>query len=371
MNPTKPHDLDRWPAGLARRTALVAAIVLTFVTALLLLWFASGAIVVVLVGIVVAVMFDAGARGLGRLVGWRRSVRLVLIYVAATIVIAVALVWGGATLVTEAGQLTSAVRAALTRIGRELTEGGLGILPEGALDVSQFLPSAATVFGGATAAFTSVFGGVVTIGVVIFLGAFLTWSPATYKATVLSLLPRDKRLRVNEVLDLAAAAMREWLAGQCISMAVIFVFSLVALKVIGMPYATLLALQAGLLVFVPTLGAFVAGIVIVLAGFSHSASMALYGLGVYLAIQFLEGNLITPIVQQKTVRLPPAITLAMQLIVGVLFGLLGVAFVVPLTAAAKVLIEELYVKDALGGPWREDEETALTSAALRQIGRPP
>jgi predicted PurR-regulated permease PerM len=100
--------------------------------------------------------------------------------------------------------------------------------------------------------------------------------------------------------------------------------------------------------------------------------MALYGLGVYLAIQFLEGNLITPIVQQQTVRLPPAITLAMQLIIGLLFGILGVAFVVPLTAAAKVLIEELYVKDALGGPWREDDEkTAATPAALRQIGRPP
>ncbi|MDQ2080716.1 AI-2E family transporter [Xanthobacteraceae bacterium Astr-EGSB] len=366
------HGHDHSTADLARQTALIAAIVLAFVTALAVLWFASGAIVVVLVGIVIAVMFDAGARGLGRLVGWRRSIRLILVYVTATLVVTVAAVWGGATLATQAGQLTSAVRNALARIGRELADGGIGILPEGSIEISQFLPSAATVFGGATAAFTSVFGGLVTIGVVIFLGAFLTWSPAAYKAAVLSIIPHDKRHRVNEVLDLAAAAMREWLVGQCISMAVIFVFSLVALKSIGMPYATLLAVQAGLLVFVPTLGAFVAGIVIVLAGFSDSPTMALYGLGVYLAIQFLEGNLVTPIVQQQTVRLPPAITLAMQLIVGLLFGLLGVAFVVPLTAAAKVLIEELYVKDALGGPWREDDEkSAVTPAALRQIGRPP
>jgi predicted PurR-regulated permease PerM len=252
-----------------------------------------------------------------------------------------------------------------------LTEGGFGIFPDGAVDVSQFLPSVATVFGGATAAFTSVFGGLVTVGSVIFLGAFLSWSPAIYKSAVLSLLPRDKRKRVDEVLDLAGGTMREWLMGQCISMAAILAFTLAALLAIGMPYATLLAVQAALLVFVPILGAFVAGIVIVLAGFSHSATMALYGLGVYLAIQILEGNVITPLVQQRAVSLPPAISLAVQLIAGVLFGLLGVAFVIPLTAAAKVLIEELYVKDALGGAWGAECEGARLRSGAPPRTAPP
>jgi predicted PurR-regulated permease PerM len=80
--------------------------------------------------------------------------------------------------------------------------------------------------------------------------------------------------------------------------------------------------------------------------------MALYGLGAYIMLQFLETHLITPMVQKRTVRIPPAIGLGIQLIAGVLFGVLGLAFAMPIAAAAKVLIEELYVKDQLGGPWQ-------------------
>jgi predicted PurR-regulated permease PerM len=149
--------------------------------------------------------------------------------------------------------------------------------------------------------------------------------------------------------------MREWLIGQSVSMTVIFLFSLSALMLIGMPYPFLLAVQAGVLTFIPTLGPFLAGIVIILAGLSQSLTMALYGLATYLMIQFLETHLVTPLVQERTIRLPPAITLGLQVIAGFLLGLLGVAFIVPLSAAGKVLIEELYVKDYLGGPWSPEE----------------
>jgi predicted PurR-regulated permease PerM len=56
-------------------------------------------------------------------------------------------------------------------------------------------------------------------------------------------------------------------------------------------------------------------------------------------------------VQERTVRLPPAFTLGLQLISGFLFGLLGLAFALAIAAAGKVIIEELYVKDGLGGSW--------------------
>jgi predicted PurR-regulated permease PerM len=77
--------------------------------------------------------------------------------------------------------------------------------------------------------------------------------------------------------------------------------------------------------------------------------MAAYGLGTYLVVQFTESYLVTPLVQQRTVRLPPGFTLGVQLVAGALFGILGLAFAVPLAAAAKVLIRELYVNDRLGG----------------------
>ena len=369
----REHILRRSAEVTARLTALIAAVVLAFVVGLFVLWYASGAILVLLVGIVFAIVLDAGARGIGAVVDWPRPVRLVLVYLlAATAIVGVAW-WSGARLVTQAGELSSAVQGLLRRASNEIANGGL--IPAGTFEVSQFLPSAATVFGGATAAFTSVFGTLVTIGAVIFLGAFFSWEPRIYKSAVLNILPADKRVRVNEVLGLAADAMRDWLVGQSISMAAVFAFTLAALLVIDMPYAVLLAVQAGLLAFVPTLGSFAAGIVIVLAGLSQSPTLAVYGLGVYLVIQFFESNLLTPMVQQRTISLPPAITLGVQMVAGVLFGLLGVAFAVPIAAAAKVLIEELYVKDALGGPWREEDavaaEPAVTSDAPPRIVRLP
>ena len=141
-------------------------------------------------------------------------------------------------------------------------------------------------------------------------------------------------------------------------MAIIFMVGLAALAAVGMPYPILLALQAGLLTFIPTVGPFVAGVVIILAGFSVSPTMALYELGTYALIQLLESNLITPMVQRRTVRIPPAIGLAIQFISWLLFGLMGVAFALPFAAARKVLIEELYVKDRLGGSWASGQNRA-------------
>jgi predicted PurR-regulated permease PerM len=187
------------------------------------------------------------------------------------------------------------------------------------------------------------------------LAAFFCWNPQSYKTGCLSLLPVDKRHSVDTALDQAADAMRKWMIGQSISMSLIFALTLVSLLLIRMPYPGLLSLQAGLLAFIPTLGPLLAGVIIVLAGLSQSVTLAIYGLGVYVLIQFVESNLITPMVQERTVDLPPGLSLGAQLIAGALFGLLGVAFAVPLTAALKTLVTKLYVEEVLGGPWREND----------------
>jgi predicted PurR-regulated permease PerM len=122
-----------------------------------------------------------------------------------------------------------------------------------------------------------------------------------------------------------------------------------------MPYAFLLAVTAGLLTFIPTIGPVFAGIPIVLAGFSKGPEMALWGIGAYAAIELVEGNFVTPLIQKRAVELAPAFTLAFQLLMGALFGILGIALAVPLAAAGKVFVDELYVKDTLGGPSRAGE----------------
>jgi predicted PurR-regulated permease PerM len=199
------------------------------------------------------------------------------------------------------------------------------------------------------------------------LGAFFAWEPRVYKAIVLSLLPQNRRKRVNEVLDLAGHALREWLIGQGISMAAIFLFCLCALTLVGMPYSILLAVQAGLLTFIPTLGPFVAGVIIILAGLSQSFSMALYGLITYVLVQFIETHLVTPLAQEQTVRFPPASTLSLQVLAVFLFGLMGIVFAVPISAAGRVFVEELYVRDQLGGPWHDGDRDSWIGDWMRSF----
>jgi predicted PurR-regulated permease PerM len=209
------------------------------------------------------------------------------------------------------------------------------------------------LFGGAAQVIRAVFGGLTGAALIFFLAVFFAWEPALYKSSIVSLVPADRRARFADVLSKARSGLAWWLAGQGISMALIFVLTFILLTLVGMPLALLLAVQAGLLAFIPILGPFLAGVVIVVVGLAESPFMALYGLGAYLLIQFVETNFLAPIVQERTVRLPPAFTLAFQLVFAVLFGFLGLALAVPIAAAGKVFIEELYVKDRLGGFWEE------------------
>ena len=282
--------------------------------------------------------------------------------------------WGGTILIDQVNNFLSAMKTLVREANAFLRSGPFGLPPSGA-SITDFLPSSGTVFGGARTLASITFSAVTLSVAIVFLAAFFAWEPEVYKAVVLSLLPRDKRERVSEVLDMAGRAMHEWLIGQSVSMLVVFLFSLVALVLVGMPYPVLLAVQAGLLTFIPTLGPSVAGVVIILAGLSQSPVMAVYGLVTYLIIQFLESNLVTPLVQERTIRMPPATTVALQLVAALLFGLIGLAFVVPLSAAGKVLVEELYVNDRLGGGWEAAQESTWLTQRFDEIlktlrGRP-
>lgn len=299
-----------------------------------------------LVGVVAAVMFDAATKGVMRLFQVPRHLALALVLLLAAAGGGVAVWWGGSVLAQQFGGYIDALGGLLTRASEDLSRIGIH-LGSDRIDLTEWIPAPATLFGNVASVVQATIGAVI----ILFLGAFFAWEPPIYKVVVLSILPLDKRQRVDEVLDKAGSAMRNWMLGQAVSMVVVFVFTLVALLMVGMPYAAVLAVIAGLLTFIPTAGPFLAGIAIVLAGLSQGLTMAAYGLGVYLVAQFLETHLVTPMVQEQTVRLPPAITLGAQLVFGALFGFLGFAFAVPIAAAGRVLVEELYVNDQLGGPW--------------------
>ena len=75
-----------------------------------------------------------------------------------------------------------------------------------------------------------------------------------------------------------------------------------------------------------------------LVGFSASTTLGLAALGIYLVVQFIEGNVLTPFVEKYVIELAPAVTLAAQLLFGALFGILGLALADPIVAMVKVAL---------------------------------
>ena len=162
--------------------------------------------------------------------------------------------------------------------------------------------------------------------------------------TLLLLVPPASRQHYREVLDEAGETLRHWLLGQSLTMTLIALFVWIGLMLVGVGPALLLGLQAGLLAFVPTLGPLIAGIAIMLASLAFGFWGVIGALGVYLAVQTLESYLLTPIIQKRAISVPPAILFASQIILGLLFGLYGLALATPLAAIARVFILRLYVE---------------------------
>ena len=195
--------------------------------------------------------------------------------------------------------------------------------------------------------FKTTFGLVVNSMLIFFVGLFLAISPDVYRDGVVKLVPRSKRARAVQVLDELGDTLWRWLLGRLGSMLVTGVGAALALWLAGVPMAISLGIMTGLLTFIPNIGAAIALALAMLFALPQGTTTAMLVLPAYLGLQLIESYIVTPLIQKRQVEIPPALLIAFQAIMGVLFGILGAAVASPLLAALKVTIERLYVEDVL------------------------
>ncbi len=126
------------------------------------------------------------------------------------------------------------------------------------------------------------------------------------------------------------------------------ILTAIGLWFLGIPMALSLALLAGVLNFIPNFGPLIAGIPAVLIALTISPQAALFVGLLYIVVQSVDGYVFTPLVNRRSVELPPALTISAQVILGVLVGGMGVVLAGPLTAMLIVIVRMLYVEDTLG-----------------------
>lgn len=201
------------------------------------------------------------------------------------------------------------------------------------------------------AGYTSGLLGVLTDLVLVLVGGiYLAARPGFYLNGCLRVFPASIRDNVASATRNAGRALQLWLLGQLVSMLLIGVLTTVGLYCIGMSSALVLGLIAGLTEFVPVVGPIIGAVPALVIALSQGGTEVFWVLGLYILVQQVESNLIVPLVQRRTVDLPPVLALFALLPLAVLFGPVGVVLGTPLTVVFYVAMRQLYLRDTLGQP---------------------
>lgn len=210
--------------------------------------------------------------------------------------------------------------------------------------------------GRATGMISSTMQGITSLIVTLFIGIYLAAQPRLYQQGFLTLLPRAARPRAREVLDRIGQTLRWWLLGRLITMIAVGLAAGIGLWWLDIPLAFTLAILSGLLEFIPYLGPILSALPAVLIAFNIDPTQAFYVLLLFVGIQSGENYLLSPLVEQRTVALPPALVIFSTLLLATFFGPSGVILASPLTATCIVAVKLLYVQDTLGQAARPPHE---------------
>lgn len=182
----------------------------------------------------------------------------------------------------------------------------------------------------------------------IVIALYLAADPRPYVEGIVRLFPPAHRARAREVLHAIGDTLRWWLFGKAISMALVGTAVFIGLLALGVKMAAALALIAALLDFIPNIGPLLAFIPAALFALLQGPTQVFYVALLYGAVQTVEAYVLTPLIERRTVELPPALTLTALLVGALFFGWLGLLLAAPLTAALLVTVQMVYVEDTLG-----------------------
>jgi predicted PurR-regulated permease PerM len=345
-------DQQNFPRKIFTHRVLIATGIIGMTVILLLFfWYFAYVLLLVFAGILLAVFLRSLAEWLSAhtplSVGW--SLTLVILFLLEGAGIGVSLL--GPSIMNSFDQLTQIIPQALERIQDFISKHGMikKQLLEDFLQSSKKTLITQDMFARMAGIFSNIIGLIVGIVVILANGLYFSAEPKIYTHSAVRLISPSKRERVRAVLTELGRALRWWLAGRIIAMIVGGVLTWAGLFLLSVPAAAALAFLAMMLGFIPNIGPILAAVPAILAGGMQGGLItALYVALLYIAVQFFEGYLVTPLVQQRTVSIPPALTLTVQLMMGFAFGILGLLLATPLAVVILVLVQMLYLEDILG-----------------------
>jgi predicted PurR-regulated permease PerM len=330
-----------------------ADVVLLVIGIAALVWFVGGVLLMVFAGILIAIALDGLSDLVSRYTPLARTWALALI----VLLLALLLTVGGWFIIPRFLEQFSALWEQLLQLLERAHDElerfpwiqqalGLDAAEDGGKqsgDISEIANQVAT-------AVMTVLGVVATVLIVVVIAVFMAANPALYRSGLLRLVPRRHRHRADEMLSTAGYALRWWLLGQLISMLVLGTVTSIGLLLLGVEVWLGLGVLVGLFTFVPFLGPILAGIPVITIGFATGVQTGLAVLVFYLVLQNVEGNVLTPMIQQRVISLPPALLISVQVLMGTIFGIGGLVLAAPLAVLGMIAVNLIYIEDILGEP---------------------
>lgn len=364
-----PHDMSAADGdtrsnhlAFVHKVTLATAIVSAFTAAFLLLAFAPSAIILTFAAVWFACVLYHAAAALAR---WTRlsepwAIGLVLAAVVAAAIGFVALL--GMQIATQINDFVENLSDAATQLRRQLEDfPQLQQYLERPRSPEQVVQVVGGKSGSSVAALLMTpFGLLVNTLFIFFTGVYLAFSATMYRDGFVALFPVHQRRKVRRVCSEAGYALWRWTLVRLFSMTIIGLAAGIGLWLLGVPMAATLGVTTALFQFVPNVGPVLAAIPPLLLSFGTGTWTPLYVLLLYIGIELVESYLITPILHQKEDALPAAITIVAQLLLGLLFGLLGVTFAMPIALIAMIFLQRFYVERGLEGT---DEERPIGAQA--------
>ncbi|MGF1539433.1 MAG: AI-2E family transporter [Pleurocapsa sp.] len=240
------------------------------------------------------------------------------------------------------------------------------LLPETRELTRQIQPLIQQFLGGGLTFFYSSLGVLLSILFLLVVTLMLLVDPTPYRRGFIRLFPAFYRKRVDRILELCSEALEGWLVGILFNMVVIALLSFIGLSILGIPLALSQALLAGLLTFIPNIGPTLSVLLPMVIALLEAPWKSLAVLILYIIIQQVESNILTPIVMAQQVFLLPALTLLSQVFFATFFGFLGLFLSLPLTVVGQIWFKEVIVKDILD-EWNSSSKQLRTIEAVEIV----
>ena len=354
------------------RTTAVVAIAAGFAAGALLLVQAFQVVLLVFAGILFAVMLRGLAHRITAHVPVPTSLALVLVGLGIVALVAGSAWLLGPSLGAQLSVLQQKVPQELHAL--ESRAGSLPLVGDAIHDLpalGRLLASRPGLFGKITGVLSLGFDVGIQAFSVVALGAYLAARPALYVGGVARLFSPRYRARVRDTMRELGSTLGWWLTGKGISMALIGALNGLGLWLLGVPAPIALGLITAFFTFIPNFGPLLSLVPAALLALTIGPTVALYVALLHFGIQFVESYLVTPLVQQRTVALPPALTLGVQLLCGVLFGPLGLVLAAPLAAAGMVVVHRFVPWEMRGTPGahRASARPGPSEPAREEVGK--